>query len=161
MRSAPKSPTPTFDPPLDAWGSELSSAGRIIALRQTCEVVAPYFWKRDEMFEFRAKSVHKVPKSCRIADSTGIGTPLKLLKWKNAFLWAKLTKNQKGYDERRKTKFCTSFCFIFKILQRESILSPIAIVKNFKTYFETFWADHRSSETLIFCNKQMTRQNPE
>ena len=55
MRSAPKSQTPTFDPPLDASGSELSSAGRIIAVRQTCEVVAPHFWKRDEMFEFWAK----------------------------------------------------------------------------------------------------------
>ena len=43
MRSAPKSPTPTFGPSLDASGSELSSAGRIIALRQTCEAVAQYF----------------------------------------------------------------------------------------------------------------------
>ena len=55
MRSAPKSQTPTFDPPLDASGSELSSAGRIIAPRQTSEVVAPHFWKRNKMFEFWAK----------------------------------------------------------------------------------------------------------
>ena len=34
MISAPKSQSPTFDPPLDASGSELSNAGRIIALRQ-------------------------------------------------------------------------------------------------------------------------------
>ena len=68
MRSAPKSPTPTFGPPLDASGSELSSAGRIIAARQTCEAVAPHFCKRDEMFEFWAKWVHKVWKSCRSTD---------------------------------------------------------------------------------------------
>ena len=43
MRSVPKSQTPTFDPPLDASGSELSSTGRIIAVLQTCEVGAPYF----------------------------------------------------------------------------------------------------------------------
>ncbi|MDP6304236.1 MAG: hypothetical protein QF657_06755 [Candidatus Nitrosopelagicus sp.] len=43
MRSAQKSQTPTFDPPLDASGSELSSVGRIIAARQTCEVAALYF----------------------------------------------------------------------------------------------------------------------
>ena len=35
MRSAPKSQTPTFGPLLDASGSELSSAGRIIAVLQT------------------------------------------------------------------------------------------------------------------------------
>ena len=70
MRSAPKSQRPTFGPPLDVSGSELSSADRIIATWQTCEVVAPHFWKRDEMFEFWAKCVHKVHKSFRSTDCT-------------------------------------------------------------------------------------------
>ena len=70
MRSAPKSQTPTFDSPLDASRSEVSSAVRIIAARETCEILAPHFWKRDEMIEFWAKWVHKVPKSCQSSDCT-------------------------------------------------------------------------------------------
>ena len=31
--------------------------------------------------------------------------------------------------------------------------------ENVKTNFGTFWVDHRSSETVILGNKQMTRQN--
>ena len=86
MRSAPKSQTPTFGPPLDASGSELSSAGGIIAVRQTCEAMAPHFWKRDEMFTFWAKWVHKVSKSCPSSDCNlaPLGSPWgKNIRWKN------------------------------------------------------------------------------
>ena len=55
LRSVPKSQTPTFDPPLDASGSELSSAGRIITLRQTCEAVAPHFWRTRRNVRFLSK----------------------------------------------------------------------------------------------------------
>ena len=129
MRSAPKSQTPTFDPPLDASGSELSSAGRIIAARQTCEAVAPHFWKRDEMFEFWAKCVHKVSKSCRSTDCTPAHT------------WAQKTFFCVKFP---KTKLNTIFFSpkrllqVFRLSVRKIFLCNLAMFENAQNLHDKF-----------------------
>ena len=62
MRSAPKRQKINFDPPLDALGSEVSSAHQINIVRHTYDSMTAFLWKYGPDSNFHLKSIGGDPR---------------------------------------------------------------------------------------------------